>query len=197
MESMFKRGSLLAVAAVVWQTAAQAQVAQAPDLSALAVKGPVGNVAAPMKQRTASAKVTMAVRMTDPPLIQALGANAKQFGSSMTMAQRQAHMAKLQSKQTALMAQIGALGGVELARVGKAYNALIVSVDASKLPQIARLPGVAAMHEVTNFQKSLATSVPLHRRARGPEPRRHRHRGEDRHPRLGHRLHSPQPRRLG
>lgn len=160
MESMFKRWSLLAVAAMVWQTAAQAQVAQAPDLSALAVKGPVGNVAAPMKQRTASAKVTMAVRMTDPPLIQALGANAKQFGSSMTMAQRQAHMAKLQSKQTALMAQIGALGGVELARVGKAYNALIVSVDASKLPQIARLPGVAAMHEVTNFQKSLATSVP-------------------------------------
>ena len=41
------------------------------------------------------------------------------------------------------MAQIAALGGVELGRVSKALNAVIVSVDASQaVDEIAALPGI-------------------------------------------------------
>jgi subtilisin family serine protease len=58
------------------------------------------------------------------------------------------------------MLQVRALGGKELARVGKAYNAVVISADASKLPQIARLPGVSALRPVINHQISLADSVP-------------------------------------
>lgn len=111
-----------------------------------------------LRQQTGTVQV--AVRLSDAPLALALGANAKQAGGSMTLAQRQAYMASLKSKQDALAAQIQALGGKELARLGKAYNAVVISADASKLPQIARLPGVAALRPVIDHQKYLGSTVP-------------------------------------
>jgi subtilisin family serine protease len=69
-------------------------------------------------------------------------------------------MAALKTKQDALMKQVKTLGGTEIARLGKAYNALVISADASKLPQIARLPGVSAVRPVVNHEKALSSTVP-------------------------------------
>lgn len=142
--------------------ASAASIAQSPvaaDVSALALPAPVAGVQ-PSRLRQQVGPVQVAVRLADKPLALAVGANARRLGSTMSLTQRRAYMAALKTKQDALMAQIGALGGTELARVGKAYNALVISVDASRLPQIARLPGVTALRPVVDHQISLATTVP-------------------------------------
>ena len=139
--------------------AALAQTAVAYDASMLALPAPVtGTQPSSLQQQVG--QVQVAVRLADAPLALAVGANAKRVGSTMTLAQRQAYMASIKSKQDALMAQIRALGGTELARVGKAYNALVISADASKLAQIAKLPGVTALRPVVDHQISLTTTVP-------------------------------------
>ena len=104
--------------------------------------------------------VQVALRLTDPPLIVALGENAKRTGGTMNLAQRQAYMAKLKAAQDAVLSQVKGLGGAELGRVGKSYNALMVAVDASRLPQVAAIAGVSAIKPIVNSQQYLGTTVP-------------------------------------
>ncbi|RZL36098.1 MAG: peptidase S8 [Rubrivivax sp.] len=149
----------VAASCLVAMASGVAQTAVPTNVSSLRLASPVVRDA-PSNLRLLSGQVQVAVRLTDPPLALVVGANAKRAGSSMTLAQRQAYMAMLKSKQDTLMSQVGALGGTELARVGKAYNALIISADASKLAQIAQLPGVTALRPIVNHQVSLTTTVP-------------------------------------
>jgi subtilisin family serine protease len=155
----FAKSAVLLAALLATQGASVAQVAQSNDVSGLALPAAITSVGTSrfVKQ---TGQVQVAVRLTDAPLVVAMGTNAKRLGSAMTLAQRQAYMASLNAKKDALMAQIRALGGQELARVGKAYNALVISADASKLPQIAALAGVSAVRPVVDHQKSLTTTVP-------------------------------------
>lgn len=141
------------------QGAALAQTSITVDASSLALPAPqTGDLPALLRQMTGTVQV--AVRLTDAPLALAVGANAKRLGGNLTLAQRQAYMANLKAKQDALMAKISALGGIELARVSKSYNALVISADATKLPQIAQLPGVSALRPVIDHQTSLTSTVP-------------------------------------
>ena len=87
-----------------------------------------------------------------------VGVNAKQNGIAMTAAQQVAYLAQLAQKQNAVMAQVKALGGVELGRVSKGHNALIVSVDASHLEEIHGMDGVIAVRPVADYP--LAAAVP-------------------------------------
>ncbi|MDP1899084.1 MAG: S8 family serine peptidase [Rubrivivax sp.] len=153
------KNALLLGALLAAYGASIAQTAVSYSASALALPAPVTGTQ-PSKLQQQTGQVQVAVRLADAPLAIAVGANAKRLGSTMTLAQRQAYMASIKSKQDALMAQIRALGGTELARVGKAYNALVISADASKLAQIAKLPGVTALRPVIDHQISLTTTVP-------------------------------------
>jgi subtilisin family serine protease len=103
--------------------------------------------------------VQVAIKLQDPPLVVAVGANAKQNGITMTAAQQRAYLAQIAQKQDAVMSQVSALGGVELARVSKAHNALIVSIDASRLQALHGISGVVAVRPVADYQLS-ATPVP-------------------------------------
>lgn len=156
------RHALLSAAAMAALAAFGAAFAQTPvpnTAAALALASPQTQQRnSLLRQQTGTVQV--AVRLTDPPLAQALAMNAKKTGGGMTLAQRQAYMASLKSKQDALMGQIQALGGKELGRLGKAYNAVVISADAAKLPQIARLPGVSALRPVVDHQKALSSTVP-------------------------------------
>lgn len=150
------------LSAATLATLSTAVVAQTPlpnSAAALALPSPqTQERSSLLRQQTGTVQVV--VRLSDPPLAQALAMNAKRSGGGMTLAQRQAYMASLKSKQDALMSQIRALGGQELGRVGKAYSAVVISADASKLPQIARLPGVSALRPVVDHQKALSSTVP-------------------------------------
>jgi subtilisin family serine protease len=104
--------------------------------------------------------VQVGIKLQDPPLVVEVGANAKQNGIAMTAAQQIAYLAQLAQKQNAVMAQVKALGGVELGRVSKGHNALIVSVDASHLAEIQGINGVIAVRPVADYPLSGVPDLP-------------------------------------
>ncbi|MBC7928561.1 MAG: S8 family serine peptidase, partial [Bryobacteraceae bacterium] len=100
----------------------------------------------------------MVVRLSDPPL--ALVAGNKRTGLRMTTALQQAYVQQLRAKQTALMSQIAAQGGLEEGRLTKASNALVVSIDRSKLKVLQGIPGVASVRGLLNYSLALSSVVP-------------------------------------
>src|SRR2546428_2279993 len=105
-------------------------------------------------------QVQVIVRLSDPSLAAAVGPNAKRTGISWSGNQHRAYLAQLKSKQDAVMAQVAAMGGVELARVSKAHNAVVVQIDAQRLPDVARLPGVTKVRPVIDYEAALSDTVP-------------------------------------
>jgi subtilisin family serine protease len=156
----FKGAALFATAFLALQMPAGAQTNARLEVASLALGAPVSATAQPPARAKLSGTRRVILRLSDAPLVVAMGANAKRTGGSMTLAQRQAYMATLKAKQDALVAQVKALGGTELARLGKGYNAVIVSAPAAKLAQLSQLSGVVAMKEVVDHRLSLATTVP-------------------------------------
>jgi len=108
----------------------------------------------------AKGEVDVVVRLIDAPLAVAHGRNAKQQGGALNPGQQRAYLKGLAQKQDGLMGQVRGLGGRELGRVGKALNAVIVRVDASRIPDIAALPGVEGIRPVIDYQLDLSDTVP-------------------------------------
>jgi subtilisin family serine protease len=100
----------------------------------------------------------LAIKLQDPPLVVAVGANAKQNGIRMTADEQRAYLAQLKQKQDAVMSQVRSLGGVEVGRVSKAHNALLVSADASLIPAIHAINGVLAVRPLSDYQVAAAPS---------------------------------------
>jgi subtilisin family serine protease len=140
---------------------AQVTEAQTPDASQLAIPGgPFQASSLPQILASAGGDVLLVVRLTDPSLAEAHGANAKQNGGNLTAAQQVAYVAQLGQKQDALMAQIRNLGGGELARLNKALNAVIISINASQVPAVVGLPGVLTVRPLHNYALDLSETVP-------------------------------------
>src|SRR2546426_11078740 len=59
---------------------------------------------------------------------------------------------QLAQKQDDLMGQVRGLGGRELGRVSKALNAVMVSIDAARIQDIAALPGVRTIRPLINYR---------------------------------------------
>jgi hypothetical protein len=144
------------LAAVGIGAAAQAQAQGLASASALAMPGGPVTVTAP--RVNPSANVTLYVRLSDAPL--AAVAGHKKLGMKMTADQQRAYAAQLRQKQAAVMAQVQALGGTQLASLVNASNALVVEIAASQAPVIAQLPGVAEVMPVRDYELDLANTVP-------------------------------------
>ena len=152
---------LIAAAVISSAAIAQTHSPAAPDVSSSAYTGAVITAPyAPPSQSTLTGQVQLAVKLQDPPLVVAVGANAKQNGITMTAAQQRAYVAALKQKQDAVMAQIRALGGVELGRVSKAHNALMVSIDARQLGALHGIGGVVAVRPVSDYTISFTPPPP-------------------------------------
>ncbi len=108
----------------------------------------------------AEGKVTVVVRLADAPLAVAAGKNARQQGGRLTRAAQQARVRQLLSRQDPLVATVRQRGGTVEARLTKALNAVVVTVDARFLPQLARNPGVVAIRPVADYELDLASTVP-------------------------------------
>jgi subtilisin family serine protease len=139
---------------------ASALSAQVKPVDVTSLRLPAGSTASalPRTSRAMSGKVEVIVRLTDAPL--AAVAGNKRTGLTMTAAQQRAYLATLAQKQSTVMAQIRALGGVEIVRLAKAHNAVIVSVDAARLPSIAKLAGVSMIRPVVDYELVLSETVP-------------------------------------
>ena len=59
----------------------------------------------------------------------------------------------VKKQQQAVMAELEALGAVELGRVSTARNAIAVSIDQAKLPEVKRLSGVRSVSPVRDIKR--------------------------------------------
>jgi subtilisin family serine protease len=141
---------LLSVAIVPFARAQKLATAGAPLQPAPVKAVPAAGLHPSMTSAPLTGIVQLGIKLSDPPLVVAVGANAKQNGTTMTAAQQQAYLASLKQKQDAVMAQISSLGGTELGRVSKAHNALIVSIDAKQIASIHGISGVIAVRPVAD-----------------------------------------------
>lgn len=121
--------------------------------------GPVG-VEIDQQLETASGIVEIVVRLSDAPVALAHGIDAKQEGGKLSGEQQRTYGRGLLQKQSALAAQVAALGGVETGRVTKALNAVIFTVDATKVAAIAGLPGVRSVRKLGEYVLDLSETVP-------------------------------------
>ena len=110
-------------------------------------------------QSVMKGQVQLAIKLQDPPLVVAVGTNAKQNGITMSASQQQAYLAQLKQKQDALMSQVKSLGGVELGRVSKGHNALMVSIDASQIQALHNIAGVAAVRPLYDYPVSSTVNL--------------------------------------
>jgi subtilisin family serine protease len=143
---------ILTTAALISSSAIAQTRSRPADVSSTAYRGTV--VTSPYSrpaQSSLTGQVQLAIKLQDPPLVVAVGANAKQNGIKMTAAQQRAYLAQLKQKQDAVMAVVRGLGGVELGRVSKAHNALMVSVDARHLSALHGIGGVTAIRPIPDY----------------------------------------------
>ena len=154
--------TLLLSCMALLSSAAMAQTGSrgVPDVSSLAYPGTITTTTytAPTK-RTLTGQVNLAIKLQDPPLVVEVGANAKQTGITMTAAQQSAYLAQLNQKQNAVMSQVRGLGGVELGRVSKGHNALMVSIDASQLQALHNIAGVTAVRPISDVPVSAVSTT--------------------------------------
>jgi subtilisin family serine protease len=138
---------------------AQSHVGTPSNLSQSVYTGPVSAAAMPQgadANHGLTGTVQVAIKLQTPPLVVAVGANAKQTGIKMTAAQQQAYLAQLKQQQDAVMSLVRSMGGVELGRVSKGHNALMVSIDASQLQAMRGISGVLAVRPIADRALSLS-----------------------------------------
>jgi subtilisin family serine protease len=148
--------SAVIVSVALASMSAQTRHVSAPgNLSSYTYTGPLSNVSPSTSYKSAkSGPVQVAIKLSDPPLVVQVGANAKQTGIRMTAAQQQAYVAQLVAKQDAIAGQITALGGTVLARITKAHNAVVANIDVSRLQALKGLSGVVAVRPVADVPLS-------------------------------------------
>jgi minor extracellular serine protease Vpr len=141
-----------ATAAVIIATACLGQ--------GLAQETPEGDAVTAMPLALTSAVGTqqIVVRLRSAPLARVAG--NKRTGLTMTGDQQRAYLAQVAQEQAAVETQIQSFGGTTLARISKAHNALVVSIDANQIAAIAQLPAVATVRPVVHYEKFLGSTVP-------------------------------------
>lgn len=151
---------LLAVTMAAGQAGGSPVADRAADVSVLRLPGGGQAAAAgPALVRT-KGEVDLVIRLVDAPLAVMHGRNAKQLGGALNPGQQRTYLKMLARKQDGLMGQVRGLGGRELGRVSKALNAVFVRIDASKLPDIAALPGIEGIRPVIDYRIDLSDTVP-------------------------------------
>jgi len=104
--------------------------------------------------------VDVIVQLAGQPLAVMNGVDARRGGGRLNRVQQIAYSQQLRRAQDAVVSRVLALGGKEIGRVRIAYNAAIVRIDASRLDQLATIPGVASVQRAQDFRVSLSETVP-------------------------------------
>src|SRR5262249_48387421 len=121
--------------------------------------GPVQTDAVP-RITSLAGDVQIVVQLTDPSLAVAHGKNAKKTGGKLNPGQQRAYLVQPGQKQDALLGQIRSLGGRDSAKLSKALNAVVVTINASRVPAVAALAGVRSVRPLHDYQLDLSETVP-------------------------------------
>ena len=122
-----------------------------PARSAIIIEGGSTVEVAP-ELKKATGIVQVVVRLTRPSVAEVAGKDVKWRGAKLTGAQQQSYKASLDADQQSLLSQLIALGGIETGRLTKALNAVIIKIDASKIPAVSQLSGVASVRPIGNYR---------------------------------------------
>ena len=159
MQATLRRVS--AVACVTFTFAHTVRAQDQPDVSDLVVPG--APIAADTRPQifTAGEEVQVVVQLDAAPLAAEEARNAQQAGARMSPAQGRQHLLRIQQQQDALAGSIRLLGGRETGpRLSKALNAIVVTIEASRIPALRGLPGVRKVSPVRNYERTLSETVP-------------------------------------
>lgn len=88
-------------------------------------------------------------------------ANARKHGQSLTLADKGAIRKQIQGQQNALHGRLATAGAKVVGQMQDAYNGIHVVVPQKNLTQLARLPGVIALHAVQTFSVANVNGVPF------------------------------------
>lgn len=138
------------------QGALRNQAALAVDARLARAKGPVDVWVQLDANSLARARALMANTEAGTKRTQASATGEGSAVAAAMVAQR----ATVQAQQTATAQRLQALGAKELARVQVAHNAIAITIDAARLPELAKLPGVVRVRPVMHYEKHLAETVP-------------------------------------
>ncbi len=136
------------------------------QLGASGIRGiaiPTPRPVAPIDEelRGLSGQIGVVIELEQTPSLSAF-ARAQRSGLSPQAAQTaKMHLAQVERAQQRVMAPLAQLGAQVLFRTQRVYNGIAAHVDASRLDQIARLPGVKAVHQLVKHYPSLSISTPL------------------------------------
>src|SRR6059036_3741835 len=108
----------------------------------------------------ATGPLQLVVQLSAAPLAVADGLNAKQMGGRLTPAQQLGYLNQLAQYQDAAMNLIQSLGGHEQARLSKVLDALIVTIDSSRVNTLATFAEVKSIRAVQNYEIELSNVVP-------------------------------------
>jgi minor extracellular serine protease Vpr len=103
--------------------------------------------------------VTVMLEMKGQPVARLQGA-AKRQGREMSDAERAAARRSLKATQDRLRPRIEAEGGRVIGQLQDAYNGVKVRIARSRIPALAALPGVVAVHGVAQFEPTNIQGVP-------------------------------------
>lgn len=134
--------------------------APVPDAVSVESVSPQANAVLASKPQPLSGTVEVVVQLRVPALAEYVAQNRARFGTMATAAQQVTYAAQLAGAQNALMQSARALGATELARVSKALNAVVVSIDAAQIGKLAALPGVKSVRPVRHYERDLDQTVP-------------------------------------
>ena len=159
---LFVRFLPVFVVAGISATSLHAQVPQAP-LDALKLRTAAQTVSGPTDppalRDSATGEIEVVVQLTKAPLA---GRQAEGIARSAALGgdSQRAYIRDLEADQAALMGPLNGLGAQKTASLTKALNAVVVRVDAGKIPAIAKLPGVLSVRRVRDYELHLEQTVP-------------------------------------
>ncbi|MBM7787119.1 S8 family peptidase [Tenggerimyces flavus] len=153
-----------AIAALVGATLLPSTAAGAPPPLGDQLAIPGGKVTATFGKsadldpslRTAKGTVNVTVGLADASLAEQVVAS----GNTLSKSQQQQYVNGLKAKQSTVGSAIKGLGGRERARLQKSLNSVVVAIDASKVDEVAAIPGVESVRRLYNYQLDLSETVP-------------------------------------
>jgi len=135
---------------------ADAQSLTLPDAGAPAERGPISASGQPARPSTGE----FVVQLAAPPLAVYAVTPLGPRGLKPNADERANYARQLRSAQLAFMREASKLGAVELARLSRALNAVVVKIDPAQARELAKLPGVKSVRPVRNYELDLSETVP-------------------------------------
>jgi subtilisin family serine protease len=130
---------------------------RATPLTSLAKEGTL------TEQGSGAGMVSVVVELDDPSVIESFTNTREQATLAQATSAAQTQLAQIESNQLQMVSRLQSADPSMrvIYRVQRVYNGIAIQVDASKLPTLARLPGVKAIHPLTPKHLSHTSSVSL------------------------------------